>query len=100
MSQTYPEIPLGGWQENPIEGTAGVRAVTGVKELKDASPALSIVSSATDFKFREWKKWKSRLKSPGAGSVIKVTHVHFPPVSRVKAWVTDGSICTLNRKIT
>ena len=32
------------WQENPIEGATGVRAVTGVKELNDALPTLLEVS--------------------------------------------------------
>ena len=44
------------WQENPIEGATGVRAVTGVKELYDALPTLLEVSSATDFNVNEWIK--------------------------------------------
>lgn len=85
------------WQENPIEGTVGVRAGTGVEELKDALPALLIVSSALDLKLIEWK---SPLKFLSAGATVEVTYIHYRLVSRVKAWVPEDSVCTLNGKIT
>lgn len=85
------------WQENPIEGTVGVWAVTGVEEFKDASMALLIVSSALDLKLIEWK---SHLKSLGAGATVKFTYIHYCFISRVKAWVLEDSVCTLNGKIT
>lgn len=84
------------WQENPIEGTLGVRAVTGVEEFKDASLALPIVSSALDLKLTEWM---NHCKSPGAGATVEVTYIHYCLISRVKAWVPEDSICTLNGKI-
>lgn len=84
-------------QENTIEGTVGVRAVTGVEEFKDALLALLKVSSALDFQRLEWK---SRLKFPGAGAVVEFTYIYDPVVSMVKTWVPEDSICTLNRKIT
>lgn len=85
------------WQENPIEGTVGVRAVTSVEEFKDAFMALLIVSSALDLKLIEWK---SHLKFLGAGATVKFTYIHYYFISRVKAWVPEDSICTLNGKIT
>lgn len=98
ISQTYPKIPLEWWQENPIEGTLGVRAVTGVEELQDALMALLIVSNTLDFKLLEWK---SHLKSLGAGGLVKVTYVHYLLISGMKAWVPENFVtCNLNGKIT
>lgn len=85
------------WQEYPIEGTVGVRAVTGVEKLKDAFLASLKITSALDLKLLEWKY---HLKSLGAGALIKVTYIHYSCVSRVETWITERSICTLNGKIT
>lgn len=82
-------IRLWQGQENFIEGTVGVRAVTVVEESKDTFLALLIVSSAVDLQLEEWK---SRLIFLGAGAAGKVTYVHYPAVSTVETRVTDGSI--------
>lgn len=76
-------------QENFIEGTAGVRAVTIVEESKDTFLALLIVSSAVDLQLDEWK---NQLIFLDAGAVGKATYVHYPAVSFVETRVIDGSI--------
>lgn len=68
-------------QENIIEGTAGVRAVTDVEESKDTFLTFLIVSSAVDLQLLGWE---NRLFFLGAGAVVKVTYVHYPAVSTVK----------------
>lgn len=77
------------WQENPIEGTLGVRTVTGVEEIKDAFFAFLIVSSTLDLQLI---KWQSLLESLGTGSLVKFTHIHYLLISRVKAWVPENSV--------
>lgn len=90
-------MPVEWWQENLIEGTVGVRAVTDVEEFKNAFLALLKASIALDLKLMEWK---SHLKCPGAGAVTKVTYIHYCVVSMVKTRVPQDSVCTLNGKIT
>lgn len=71
--------------------------MTEVEELKDAFLALLIISSTLDLKLIEWK---SPLIFLGAGATVEVTYVHYCLVSRVKAWIPEGSVCILNGKIT